>query len=154
VTAARATQWRCATALLAALVAFAVGAAAQPDATPTPTPAPIPSALPASPSPSPSNGLPLPPVGSPVATYGPMPLATQTPAPVTFGVASSTLPLGHIARIPVVSPPSGILTLTVSDPNVASAVFNGIDRTVDVTGLHPGTATLTASDQYGQTATL
>jgi len=78
----------------------------------------------------------------------------QTPAPVTLGSASSTLPLGHIARILVVSPPSGILTLTVSDPNVASAIFNGIDRTIDVTGLHPGTATITASDRYGQTATL
>ncbi len=153
-TAARATQRRCATALLAALVAFAAGAAAQPDATPSPSATPISSASPASPSPLPSGGLPLPPVSSPVATYGPIPLATQTPAPVTLAAASYIVPLGHIARIPVVSPPSGILTLTLSDPNVASAVFNGIDRTIDATGLHPGTAALTASDQYGQTATV
>lgn len=87
-------------------------------------------------------------------TYGPLPLATETPAPVTLGSASSTVPLGHVARIAVVSPPSGILTLTVADAGVASAIFNGIDRTIDVTGLHPGSTTVTASDQYGQTATL
>jgi len=93
-------------------------------------------------------------VSSPVPTYGPVPLATQTPAPVTLGVASAIVPLGHIVRISIVSPPSGILTLSVSDSNIVSAIFNGIDRTLDVTGLHPGTATITASDQYGQTASV
>ena len=149
------------TALLAALSALAVLAAADPpEATPPPSPSSTPSSLasspaPSNPSPSPvASGLPLPPVGSPAPTYGPYPPATPTPAPVTLALTSVTVPLGHVDRIGVLSPPSGILTMTVSDPNVAQAVFNGIDRTIDVTGLHPGTATVTAADQYGQTASV
>lgn len=147
-----ATQKRCATALLAALAALAVLAATDPpDASPSPSP--LPSASAVSPSPV-ASGLPLPPVSSPAATYGPYPAATPTPPPISLALSTLTVPLGHVGRISVVSPPSGILTMSVSDASVAQAVFNGIDRTVDITGLHPGTATVTAQDQYGQTATV
>lgn len=93
-------------------------------------------------------------MSSPSATYGPYPPATPTPAPVTLATAAAAIPLGHIARVAVVSPPSGILTIAVSDAAVAQAVFNGIDRTLDITGLHPGSATVTAEDEYGQTASI
>ena len=101
-----------------------------------------------------ASGLPLPPESSPEPTTLPSPSPSPTPAPVSLASRDVTLPLGHIARVGVVSPPSGILLLSVSDPTVASAAFNAIDRTIDVTGLHAGTCTVTAQDQFGQTASL
>jgi hypothetical protein len=98
--------------------------------------------------------LPLPPEPSPQATFLPSPSPSPTPAPVSLASQDVTVPLGHLARIGVVSPPSGILLLAASDPAVATAAFNAVDRTIDVTGLHAGVCTITAQDQFGQTASL
>lgn len=72
--------------------------------------------------------------------------------PVTFDTATVVVPLGHLVRIHVLSPPSGILTLTTTDDTVARAVFNPVDRTLDITGLHAGTSTVTAVGPDGQNA--
>ncbi len=40
------------------------------------------------------------------------------------------------------------------DSAIVRAVFNPIDRTIDLTGLRPGTTTITATDEFGLTATL
>jgi len=56
--------------------------------------------------------------------------------------------------VQVVSPPSGIVTLSGFDPALVRAVFNPIERTIDLVGLRNGTTTVTVSDQYGLSATL
>jgi hypothetical protein len=73
---------------------------------------------------------------------------------VSLETQAVTLPLGHQARVRVVSPPSGILLLSASNAGVAQAIFNSIDRTIDLTGLHAGSTTVTVQDQFGQTASL
>lgn len=64
------------------------------------------------------------------------------------------VPLGHTESVDVSSPPSGILTLSGFDATVATAVFDAVDRRIDVQGLHEGTTTVTATDAFGQTAQL
>ncbi len=134
------------------------------DPTPAPSPSvsPIASAAPsatdeASPAPL-ESGLPVPPVGSPAPTFAPgespPPTPTPTPAPVALETSAALIPLGHAVRVRLISPASGIVLLNVADPNVVRGVFNGIDRTVDLTGLHAGSTTVTAQDQYGETAEL
>ena len=147
-------------AALVALVLLGCGVVADasdpPSPTPTPTAVPLSTESPVSaesPSPVPS-GLPLPPEPSPAATGYAPPSPSPTPAPVTLDTQSVTVPLGHQARVHVSSPPSGIVLLTVADPSVAQAVFNSIDRTIDLTGLRDGSTTITAQDQFGLTATL
>lgn len=149
------------TGLRAVLVAFAVascGVAAQAFDPPSPSPSSSPAPeISSEPSPAESaspGGLPLPPVSSPVPTFGPSPSPSPTAAPVALETSSATVPLGHQVRVRVLSPPSGILLLTVSDPNIAQAVFDPIGHTLGLTGLHAGSATITARDQFGQTAAL
>jgi hypothetical protein len=157
--ATRTKHRRSKTGLGAVLVAFFViscGVASLAFDPPSAPPSPAPE-FSIEPSPSTSEspaGLPLPPVTSPVPTLAPSPSPSPTPAPVALETSTATVPLGHEARVRVLSPASGILLLTVSDPNVAQAVFDSIDRTLDLTGLHAGSATVTAQDQFGQTATL
>lgn len=62
--------------------------------------------------------------------------------------------LGHSASVQVSSPPSGIITLSGFDPGVVRAVFNPIDRTVDLVGLRTGSTVVTLTDEYGLNATL
>ncbi|HXW51291.1 MAG TPA: hypothetical protein VEJ41_04815 [Candidatus Acidoferrales bacterium] len=52
------------------------------------------------------------------------------------------------------SPPSGVLILSGFDPTIVQAIFNPIDRTLDLTALHTGATTITATDSFGLTATL
>jgi hypothetical protein len=73
---------------------------------------------------------------------------------VALETQAVTVPLGHQARVRVLSPASGILLLSSSSAVVAQAIFNSIDRTIDLTGLHAGSTTLTVQDQFGQTASL
>lgn len=150
-------------ALLVAIAVASCAAAARAfdppsPAAPPPQPITTPSAAPAvTPEPT-ATGLPLPSVPSPQATFepspSPVPSVSPTPVPVALETQSITVPLGHQWRVRVLSPPSGILLLTVSDPNVAQAVFNPIDRTLDLTGLHAGNTQVTAQSQNGLTATL
>jgi hypothetical protein len=119
---------------------------------PSPSPSPEPAAT-ASPQPA-QTGLPVPPQTSPQPTFEPSPSPSPSPAPVDIEVRSVVVPLGHAVRVRVLSPPSGILTLAAFDSGVAGAVFNAIDRTIDVTGRHAGSTTITASDQFGQSAAL
>ncbi|HXW77799.1 MAG TPA: hypothetical protein VEJ20_10340, partial [Candidatus Eremiobacteraceae bacterium] len=116
---------------------------------------------PAAPAPSPSAsispqpiGLPLPPETSPAPTFEPSPSPSPTPAPVAFAASAIAVPLGHAESVPVLSPASGILALSGFDPAVATVVFDGVDRTIDVTGLHAGVTTIVATDLYGQAANL
>jgi hypothetical protein len=150
VSASTAVRARCRAALQVGLVTAALlaGSLAARAFEPPPSPSPSPTPQPG------TSGLPLPPVESPQPTFAPSPSPSPTPAPVALETASAVIPLGHQTRVHVVSPPSGILLLTAADPNVVQAVFNGIDRTVDLTGLHAGSTTVTAQDQYGQTASL
>jgi hypothetical protein len=119
---------------------------------PSPSPSPEPSVT-ATTQPA-QTGLPVPLQTSPQPTFEPSPSPSPSPAPVNIELRSVVIPLGHAVRVRVLSPPSGILTLAAFDPGVAGAVFNAIDRTIDVTGLHAGSTTITASDQFGQSAAL
>lgn len=127
---------------LAALGALALSAAALGD---TPTPAPP---------------TPLPSASPPQATYVPFPSAslsptpTPAPQPVIIAPTSMQVLLGHTASVHLISPPSGIVQLSGFDGNVITAVFNPIERSIDVVGQHPGSTTITVTDNDGQMATL
>lgn len=153
-------------ALSIALTASVLFVAASPQPSSLQPPSPLsaatelPSPLPAatadlSPQPSASSsGLPLPPQTSPQPTFAPSPSPQPSPAPIAFESSAITVLLGRQARVHVTSPASGILELSGFDPLVANPIFNSIERTIDLTGLHAGSTTVTAHDQYGQTASL
>lgn len=148
-------RWRHAArgaAIAALFLAAATAARAIDPPSPSPAPSPEPGVT-ASPQPV-ESGLPLPQQSSPEPTFAPSPSPSPPPAPVSIEVPSVSVPLGHAVRVRVLSPPSGILTLAAFDTGVVGATFNAIDRTIDVTGLHSGSTTITASDQFGQTAAL
>ncbi|MDQ6766442.1 MAG: hypothetical protein M3Z41_01320 [Candidatus Eremiobacteraeota bacterium] len=112
------------------------------------------SATSASPLPSPSAS---PPAASPVPGESPTPapvVVPPSPVPVQFEQGSAFVILGRRVSVHVFSPPSGILILSGFDPVIVRAIFNPIDRTIDVTGLRPGSTTITATDQFGLSATL
>ena len=81
-------------------------------------------------------------------------IVPPSPVPVVLQQQSAYLILGRSLSIHVQSPPSGIVLLSAFDPAIVRAIFNPIDRTIDLTGLRSGTTTITATDQYGVTATL
>jgi len=83
-----------------------------------------------------------------------MPTETPAPAPVTVNPPIVRVLLGHSASARVLSPPSGIVLLSGYDEHVVRAVFNGVDRTIDLFGLHPGTTQVTLTGPNGLTATL
>jgi hypothetical protein len=118
------------------------GPAASPVAAPTPTLTPTPE----------MTGLPLPLESSPQPTFEPSPSPSPSPPAISFEVPSIVVPLGHIERVRVLSPPSGLLSLSGFDPAIAGAIFNAIDRTIDIQGLHSGSTTISAADAFGQTA--
>jgi hypothetical protein len=114
----------------------------EPSASPQTMPSPVASESPAGPEPTilPSMSAVTPP--------------PPQPQPVVLATPSIVAQLGKLTTVHVDSPPSGIVTLSGFDPQVVRAVFNAVDRTIDVTGLHTGTTTITAADQDGLTATL
>ena len=116
------------------------------DETPGPAESPVPSAavsLQPLESPSPQ---------SPQPSEEPSPTSPPSPVPVELGQSSAYLILGRSVSVRVVSPASGILIVSGYDPTIVRAIFNPIDRTIDVTGLRVGTTTITATDQYGLAA--
>lgn len=123
------------------------------------------------PSPAQSAGAPQPPSAVPVPApsaqespgESPQPSESPTltpivippsPVPVQLDQGSAYLILGRSLSVHVQSPPSGILILSGYDAGVVRAIFNPIDRTIDLTGLRTGATTITATDQFGLTATL
>jgi len=62
--------------------------------------------------------------------------------------------LGHSASASLQSPVSGIVTPSGFDPSVANVVFNPLNRSIEVTGLHAGSTTATITDEYGLSAQL
>lgn len=74
--------------------------------------------------------------------------------PVQLATQAAQVILGHSSTVPVLSPPSGLVTLSGFDNDIVRAVFNPIDRTIDLFGLRRGATTLTVSDQYGLTSQL
>jgi hypothetical protein len=81
-------------------------------------------------------------------------LAPPSPQPVMLGQTALGLILGRSVSVAVSSPPSGVLILSGFDPQIIRAIFNPIDRTIDVWALHTGSTTVTATDSFGLTATL
>jgi hypothetical protein len=100
-----------------------------------------------SPQPSPSPQAEQSPTLAPI-------IVPPSPVPVQLDQQSAYLILGRSVSIHVASPPSGILMLSGFDPIIVRAIFNPIDRTIDLTGLRSGKTTVTATDQYGLAATL
>ncbi|HEY5095336.1 MAG TPA: hypothetical protein VII69_09495 [Candidatus Eremiobacteraceae bacterium] len=122
---------------------------AQPDDTPSPGPTPS-AELSPTPEVSSSPQEPEPTVVPSLAPFVPSP----EPQPVVFATPSIIVQFGKLSAVHVDSPPSGILTLSGFDPQIIQAIFNSIDRSVDVTGLHTGSTTITATDQDGLSSTL
>ncbi len=74
--------------------------------------------------------------------------------PVQVNPNSLVILLGHDQAVRLLSPPSGIVTFSGYDDTIVRPVFNPIDRTVDVFGLHTGISQITITDMYGLSATL
>lgn len=77
-----------------------------------------------------------------------------TPQPVVLSPAAVLVLLGHVSAVSVNSPSSGVITATVADPAIARAVFNPLNRTVEVTGLHAGSTTATVTSEANLSATI
>ena len=92
--------------------------------------------------------------GVEVSPSPPAIIAPPSPVPVQLEQASAYLIMGRATSVRVQAPASGILMLSGFDQDVVRAVFNPIDRTIDLTGLRPGTTTITATDEFGLTASL
>ncbi|MBV8165031.1 MAG: hypothetical protein JOZ91_12280 [Candidatus Eremiobacteraeota bacterium] len=160
--AARARWLLCAVFVLAASLAAQAGTpprALQPraaDAVATPSPSPQASVQPLEQSPTPLGSAPSA-TQSPGVEVSPSPpaiIAPPSPVPVQLEQASAYLIMGRATSVRVQAPASGILMLSGFDQDVVRAVFNPIDRTIDLTGLRPGTTTITATDEFGLTASL
>ncbi len=67
---------------------------------------------------------------------------------------SAQVVLGHSVSVHVISPPSGLLSLSGFDANIVRAVFNPIERSIDLFGLRAGSTTVTATGESGVSATL
>ena len=120
-----------------------------PDASPSAS-APLEASLaPTQPSESPQGTI----VPEQSPTIAPI-VVPPSPEPVVLEQQSAYLILGRSVSVHVQSPPSGIVILSGFDPAVVRAIFNPIDRTIDLTGLRTGTTTVTATDQYGLTGSL
>ena len=148
----------CVTAIAAApgdargfvLPSHADAAASSPTPAPQPEQSPSPQAESPSPSASPQAGESAQPGESPTPAI----VIPPSPVPVQLDQASAYLILGRSLSVHVQSPPSGIVILSGFDPAMLRAIFNPIDRTIDLTGLRTGSTTVTATDQFGLTATL
>lgn len=109
---------------------------------------------PSSPTPSPSPvAQPLPSAQGPNPTYAPSP-TPAVPQPVVVSPASVLVLLGHISSASLTSPASGIVIPAVVDPSIAKVVFNPLNRTLEVTGLHAGSTTATITSDANLTASL
>jgi hypothetical protein len=137
--------------LLAVTAAVAV-ALARPLAHASPFPAAQARPLQEAPTPSPA-AQPLPSAEGPNPTYAPSP-TPAIPQPVVLSPASILVLLGHISSASLVSPASGIVIPAVADPSIAKVVFNPLNRTLEVTGLHAGSTTATITSDANLTASL
>ncbi|MBV8280871.1 MAG: hypothetical protein JO347_02260, partial [Candidatus Eremiobacteraeota bacterium] len=136
----------------------AVPAQPAPAATPSGLETPMPAATPTNAGPQPI--YPPSPCASGATDCSPLPAGTYMstqpppPPPVSVNPESVRVLLGHGASARLLSPPSGIVTLSGFDANVVRAIFNPVDRTIDLLGLHPGTTQVTIASAQGETATL
>ncbi len=124
----------------------------QPGDAPSESPSPA-----ASTSFAPTPGESPQPITSPAPSESPtlVPIALPpSPQPVQLGQTSVVLILGRSTSVTVSSPPSGVLILSGYDPAIVRPIFNPIDRTIDLSALHTGSTTITATDSFGLTATL
>jgi len=80
--------------------------------------------------------------------------APLSPPAVIIEPTALRMLLGHRVAVHLLSPPSGIVFLSGFDENVVRAIFNPVDRTVDVFGLHPGDTGVTIASQDGLRAEL
>jgi len=80
--------------------------------------------------------------------------APPQPQPVTLAPTSVSVLLGHSITASLQSPVSGIVTASGFDPAIASVVFNPLNRSIEVTGLHAGTTTATITDEFNLSASL
>ena len=83
-----------------------------------------------------------------------MPTVPPTPPPVIVAPTSTRVLLGHQASVQLLSPPSGIVFLSGYDENVVRAIFNPVDRRIDLFGLHPGNTQVTITSESELRATL
>lgn len=119
-------------------------------------PLPAPSPLPATPTP-PAPVLPLtaPPSGSPPALPSAAPSASPTPVPTQPPIvvipAAAAVPVGFDQTLQVQSV-LGPFTASVADPHVVTALSDQNAQTITLTGVAPGSTTLTITDQRGLTA--
>lgn len=113
-------------------------ASASPSAQPTTEPSPVPSV----------SG----PIG-PNPTYAPS-APPAAPQPVVVSPTSVVVLLGHVVTVSLQSPASGVVTAAITDPSVAKVVFNPLNRTFDVTGLHAGSTSATITSDANMSATL
>ncbi|MDQ2817357.1 MAG: hypothetical protein M3T49_03990 [Candidatus Eremiobacteraeota bacterium] len=118
--------------------AFGAPAAAEPSAAPSELAEPPPS------SPSPS--------AEPAASESPSP--TPSPVPVQIAPASVRVLLGHQVSVHLTSPASGLVQLGGFDPAVIRPIFNPIDRSIDITGLHVGSTTISVTSEAGLSSPL
>ncbi len=142
----------------AALLTWSGWQAARPSSNTQPSEAPSASPFPAaSVSPAPTPGESTQPASSPGPSESPTlapTLIPSSPQPVQLEQVSLVLILGRSTSVTVSSPPSGVLMLSGYDPTIVRAIFNPIDRTIDVSALHTGATTITATDSFGLSATL
>jgi len=119
------------------------------------TPAPQPTALqgsPGAPSPeAPASGEPVPaaPTAAPAGTPA-SPGAAPTQPPIIVEPPSAGVGPGGTQVLRVLRS-LGTLSLTVADPNVATATVDQIARTLTITGRAVGNTTVTLSDSRGLT---
>lgn len=83
-----------------------------------------------------------------------MPTTPPVPPAVEVEPTSVRVLLGHALSAHLRSPPSGIVMLSGFDGSIVRAIFNPVDRTIDLLGLHTGTTTVTITSQDGLAATL
>lgn len=157
----RALRWRAAVlggVLVAACVAGAWAPVRSESPAPTPQATSVPTALPAASPPTATPNLPQPiyppspcPSGASDCSPGPVPVSLPTvppsPAPVIVEPTALRVLLGHQVSAHLLSPPSGIVFLSGFDENVVRAIFNPVDRTIDILGLHPGSTQVTIAGE-------
>jgi len=126
----------------------------------TPSPAIVPSLAPPQPiyppSPCPSEGCPSPspcPSGCSPAPEA-SPAVPPSPVPVQVNPDSLLILLGHSQTARLLSPPSGLVTFSGYDDAIVRPVFNPLNRSVEVFGLHTGATKIVVTDMYGLNATL
>ena len=129
------------------LLAFAQGTAQQIN-----PPAPA-----ASPAPSPSATAPAAPVpgasGTPAASAAPSPTPTPTPPPIVVNPPAAQVAVGAQTVLRVNSA-MGALQVTTAPAGILTAAADPTGQSVTLTGVAPGAATVTITDQRGISASV